>query len=100
MIHALLDTTQVVGTLEIDGATHEICAEAEATHDRRTNQLTVSLRSYLRATQHDHMGETTTPAWLPAPQSVTEHVEVDEAHEMANDVFASWCHKVKGMIPG
>lgn len=100
MIHALLDTTQVIGTTEMDGASHEVCAEAIASHDRRSNQMTVNLRAFLRATQHVHLGETTIPAWLPAPQTVTEHVEVDEAHEMANDVFASWCHKVKGAIPG
>ncbi len=51
MIHALLDATQVLGTLEIDGVTHEVCAEA------------------------------------------------GEAHEMANEVFATWRRKVSGLIP-
>lgn len=100
MIHALLDTTRVTGTVEIDGATHEVCAEAVANHDAGTHQLTVNLRAFLRATQYDHLGETTTAAWLPAPKTVNESVEAREAHEMANDVFASWCHKVAGTIPG
>jgi hypothetical protein len=53
----------------------------------------------LRAEKHDHIGETSTPGWLPAPQIITEHVEAGEAHEMANDVFASWCHKVAAAAP-
>lgn len=99
MIHALLDATQVIGTLEIDGATHEVCAEAVANHDRHTNQLTVNLRAFLRSEKQDHIGETTTPSWMPQPQTVTEHVEAGEAHEMANEVFATWRRKVSGLIP-
>ncbi len=99
MIHALLDATQVLGTLEIDGAAYEVCAEAIANHDRHTNQLTVTLRAFLRSEKHDHIGETTTPAWIPQPQTVTEHVEGGEAHEMANDVFASWKKVVAAAIP-
>ena len=99
MIHALLDATQVLGTLEIDGAAYEVCVEAVANHDRHTNQLTVTLRAFLRSEKQDHIGETTTPAWIPQSQTVTEHVEGDEAHEMANDVFASWKKVVAAAIP-
>ena len=99
MIHALLDATQVLGTLEIDGAAYEVCAEAIANHDRHINQLTVTLRAFLRSEKHEHIGETTTPAWIPQPQTVTEHVEGGEAHEMANDVFASWKKVVAAAIP-
>ncbi len=99
MIHALLDATQVLGTLEIDGAAYEVCAEAVANHDRHTNQLTVNLRAFLRSEKQDHIGETTTPAWIPQPQTVTEHVEGGEAHEMANEIFATWKRKVSGVIP-
>lgn len=99
MLHALLDATQVLGTVEIDGATHEVCAEAVANHDRRTNQLNVNLRTFLRSEQQDHIGEQSTPEWLPASQSVTEHVEAEEAHAMASDVFASWKRKVAAAIP-
>lgn len=99
MIHALLDTTQVIGTLDIDGSAHELWAEATAHHDRSSNLLTVELKAFLRATEQTHLGETAIPGWLPPPQTVTEHVDAGEAHELANDVFASWCHKLAGMIP-
>ncbi len=99
MIQALLDITKVVGTLEHEGGSFEVCAEATANHARGDNALTVTLRSYLRSIQHVHLGETVVPDWLPAPQVVSEHVAIDEAHEMTNEIFASWCRKVAESIP-
>lgn len=99
MIHNLLDTTKVVGTTNIDGIAHEVCAEAEATHDRGISMLTVKLRAFLRTLEHTHLGETAVAAWLPASETVTEHVDREEASAMAKDIFASWCHKVERATP-
>lgn len=99
MIHNLLDTTKVVGITAIDGTPHEVCAEAEATHDRASSMLTVKLRAFLRTLEHTHLGKTGAAAWLPAPETVTEHVDREEAIEMAKDVFSSWCHKVERAVP-
>jgi hypothetical protein len=100
VIHALLDTTKVVGKTDIDGQTFEVCAEAVANHDRRDNRLTIDLRAFLRAEGHRQIGETTTPGWLPAPQTVTEHTDLADAHEVADDVFANWCRRVAGAVSG
>jgi hypothetical protein len=99
MIHSLLDASQVLGTVEINGVPHEVCAEAVANHDRRTNQLTIQLQAFLRSEQQDHIGETTAVSWLPSPQTITEHVDAAEAHAVAGDVFASWCKKVAASMP-
>lgn len=99
MLHTLLDATQVLGKVELDGEIHEVCAEALASHDQRTMQLTVKLHAFLRSEQQDHIGEQSTPAWLPASQNVTEHVEAEEAHAMASDVFATWKRKVASAMP-
>lgn len=99
MDHKLLDTTKVVGATMIDGMPFEVCAEAEASHDRITSMLSVKLRAFLRALEHTHLGETAAASWLPAPDTVTEHVDREEAGEMAKDVFASWCHKVERAVP-
>lgn len=100
MIHALLDATQVLGAVTYDGSTHDVVAEAVANHDRRTKVLTVSLRAFLRAGASDEFGKVSTPPWLPALETVTEHVEIEEATEMAKDIFASWRRKVSAAIPG
>ena len=99
MIHAFFDTTKVLGTFEIEGEQYEVCAEAIANHERSTNLVTVNLKAFLRAMKHDHLGERNTPDWLPVDQTVTEHGEIEEAHELTNEIFASWCHKVAGSLP-
>jgi hypothetical protein len=98
-MNKLLDTTQVVGATLINGTPHEVCAEAEATHDKTSGQLTVNLRGYLRTLEHTHLGESAAATWLPSPEVIREHVDHDEASEMAKDVFSSWCHKVQHAIP-
>lgn len=99
MLHALIDTTRVVGHVELDGANHEVCAEATATQEPGTTLVTVKLRAFLRATAQDHLGEMTEPAWLPPSQVVHEHPDPGEAHEWVHEVFASWCHQVASAIP-
>lgn len=99
MVHALLDATQVLGSVTSDGCAHEIIAEAVANHDRQSKVLTVSLRAFLRAAASDEFGKITTPSWLPEPRTVTEHVEAGEASELAKDIFASWRHRVSEAIP-
>ena len=98
-MNKLLDTTKVVGTTTIAGTPHEVCAEAEATHDKASGQLTVNLRGFLRTLEHTHLGESANAQWLPPPEVVCEHVDREEAGEMAKDVFSSWCHKVERAIP-
>ncbi len=99
MIHALIDTTRVVGSIELDGAIHEVCAEAIGNHNRSENLLSVNLRAFLRSTAHEHLGEVAAPDWLPSEETVTEHVEAGEAHEMVNDIFSLWCRKVSDAVP-
>lgn len=99
MFHTLLDATQVLGTIQVEGISQEVCAEALASHERSSNQLTVKLRAFLRSEQQDHIGEQSIPAWLPEPEITTEHVEAAEAHAVASDVFASWKRKVEALIP-
>jgi hypothetical protein len=36
---------------------------------------------------------------LPKPETVIEHVEAEEAHAVASDVFASWRRKVEAVMP-
>ncbi|WP_395748751.1 hypothetical protein [Prosthecobacter sp.] len=99
MIHALLDSTQVISLIQQEGVPYEVCAEALASHDRGKNLLTVELRAFLRSENHDHIGEVSSPGWLPAPQTVTEHVGAEEAHALAADVLKNWRHKVESCLP-
>ena len=99
MNHALLDTTHVVATHDIEDITYEVCAEAIARHDRKIHLLSVDLRAFLRAQNAAHIHEEATAPWLPEPETITDGVDASEAHEMADDVFASWCRRVAATVP-
>ena len=99
MQHRLLDVTQVLATLERDGEPYEVCVEAEAGHDRAGQILTVRLSAFLRAERQDHIGEIFRPDWLPAAETITEHVGAEEAHALASDIFASWKRRVAAGLP-
>ena len=95
----LLDITKVVGTVEKNGAFFEVCVEAKASYDPNASRVTVDLRSFLRSVTPSRLGETESPEWLPRSETVQEQVDLDEATDLAKDVFASWSHKVHAAIP-
>jgi hypothetical protein len=97
-MQGIIDISKVVGTVQIDGQTHEVCAEADATFNRSTHELTVKLSSYLHSEEQTHVGETIPATWLPQPETIVEHVDAEEASAMAKDVFASWCRKVQSAV--
>jgi hypothetical protein len=98
-MNSLLDITKVVGTAEMDGLPYEVCAEAAASFDPAASQVSVNVRSFLRSIAQAHLGEVGSPAWLPAPETIREHVPFEDATALAKDVFSSWCHKVQHAIP-
>lgn len=98
-MHGIIDISKVVGTVQIHGQAHEVCAEADASFNRSNHELTVKLRSFLHSEEQTHVGELFTAPWLPAPETIVEHGESEEASSMARDVFASWCRKVQASIP-
>ena len=99
MIHALLDTTQVIAAHEIDGITYEVCAEIVATHDRKLHMLTANLRCFLRALDQEQIHREATAPWLLEPEVALESVEAHEAHAMADDILASWIRRVLACMP-
>ncbi len=97
-MQSLIDISQVIGTVQIDGKPFEVCAEAKAMFQRGRDELSVQLHSYLQPEEQTHLMEKLVPAWLPAANTVTEHVPHEEASDVAKDIFASWCHKVEAAL--
>jgi hypothetical protein len=98
-MHEIEALTSAIGRTTLDGVEHEVFAEARATYEPGTRELTISLDSYLRPDDAARLGERVTAPWLPASQSDREHVDEDEASALARDVFHRWCSKVQHHIP-
>ena len=95
----VIDTIEVLGTVELPEGEYEVCAAAEAKHDEEKEQLLVHLTSFLRSTNLRLKEKQTIPDWLPQAQQVTEAVGHDEALELARDIFHRWVRKVRQSTP-
>lgn len=94
-----LDLTASLGRITMNAADYEVFAEAHAAYDPKSGALTVTLKSYLRPEDITHLDQKIVPPWLPADQQDREHVDADEASDLARDVFHRWCDKVHRSIP-
>lgn len=83
----------------MEDADYEVFAEADAEYDAPTQQLAVQLQCYLRPEDVTHANERVSPEWLPRPQIDREHVEAEEASDLAKDIFKRWCAKVRAAVP-
>ena len=91
--------SRIVESREVTKGTREVIATAEAAFDESQSVVVVELDSHVLVT--DARGhETRVPEdWLPARESVREHVPLPEAPDAAKEIFERWGAKVRASIP-
>ena len=95
----IIDTSEVLGTVETPDGNREVCASAEAGFDEAAGRLVVKLEAFLRPTgllvkeRHFRAG------WLPVNETLTESVGTEECHDMAREIFHRWVRKVREAAP-
>ena len=95
----VIDTSEVVGTVEMPEGECEVCASAVAEYDEDGRRLVTNLESFLRTTDLRKKERRLTAGWLPRPQTVTEGVGPEESVEVAKEVFHRWVAKVREASP-
>ena len=95
----IIDTSEVLGTVEIPEGTREVCASAEANYDEDARRLVMKLDAYLRNTELVTKEKRFAAAWLPKSETVRESVGPDEAMAMAREIFHRWVQKVRRAVP-
>ena len=95
LMKKVIDTLEVLGTVEFNGEPHELCAEADARYHGGTGKLEVRLEAFLRSTNLLVEERHVTAPWLPAPQTLSEGMSEDEAVDAARDIFHGWVRKVR-----
>ncbi len=96
-MNTLIHLSEILGTID-DGRT-EILADADATYDSSTSQVSVTLHAFARHVVALADGKHLPQPWLPPRDIVTEHLPREDASSFARDVFHSWTQKVRGSIP-
>ena len=95
----IIDTSEVLGTVETPEGTREVCISAEANYDEGKGRLTVELKSFLRNTDLVAKEKHFRADWLPKPQTVRESAGPDETVELAREIFHRWERKVREAAP-
>jgi hypothetical protein len=94
-----MELTRSLGHTEIEGVNYDVFANGHAEYAADTKILTITLVCYLLPDNVARLDERMVPAWLPPKQVDREHVDADEASDLAKDVFHRWCSKVTHAVP-
>jgi hypothetical protein len=97
----IIDTSETLGTVDAPEGLCELRVSAVANFDEVARRLVVKLESSLRPTgpglgakeSHAHA------AWLPANETITESVALEECREMVEEIFQRWVRKVRAAAP-
>lgn len=95
----ILNTSEVLGAVEVPEGSCELCATADAGFDDSAGRMVVKLESFLRPAGLLVKERHFRADWLPANEMVTESVAREECHEMARDIFHRWVRKVRAAAP-
>ena len=95
----VIDTSEVLGTVETPEGAREVCVSANANYDEDAGRLVMKLDAFLRNTDLVTKEKRFTADWLPKPETVRESVGPDETVEMAREIFHRWVRKVREAAP-
>ena len=95
----IIDTSEVLGTVEMAEGTCEVCAAADAGFDEAAGRMVVKLEAFLRPAGLLAKERHFRADWLPANETVTESVGREESGEMAREIFHGWVRKVREAAP-
>lgn len=95
----VIDTSEVLGTVDTPQGLAEVCAAAEAHYDEEAARLIVGLDAYLRTADLRKKERRFWADWLPKPETISETVGPDETAGMARDIFHRWVRKVRESVP-
>lgn len=92
----IISISEVVEKRETPGGMLGVCATIESSYDKSKHQLIAQLGSYI---QPEHSADHLHPGWLPAPETLREQVDKDEASDLARDMFHRWVRRVRTSVP-
>lgn len=95
----VIETSEVLGTVDVPEGNSELCASAAAGFDETSGRLVVQLEAFLRPAGFLVKERHFRADWLPSNETVTEHVAREECHEVAREIFHRWVRRVRESAP-
>ena len=102
MVHhmkRIISMSRIVESREVTKGTREVIASAEAEFDEGKSELVIDLDSKVQVTDAHGHDTLVTQDWLPARETVREHLSLSDAPDASKEIFERWAHKVRESIP-
>lgn len=93
----MIDSTEVLGTVETATGVCSLCAAADAKFDDSEEKLIVVLRAFLRPVEVSQ--KVPSVDWLPADETVSMSVGMTDAWDASKEIFHKWVHRVRDSAP-
>jgi hypothetical protein len=90
---------EILGFVELNGKTHEVCVTADSQYDDNSCQLSIKLDRYLRLRDLLAEEKHIDASWLPKTETIKNSVSMEEITDYVAEVFEFWVRKVKNSIP-
>lgn len=95
----IIQSSEVLGTVEERGGTCEVCASADAAFDEAKGTLIVHTEAFLRPAAYLARERHLSAEWLPPGETVREQLPLDDCREVAREIFHRWIRKVRDAAP-
>ncbi len=95
----VISSSEIVGTCECQGMTMDVSAHSDAFYEESTGTLQVRLMAEAEPADIEFHTSWPRPDWLPAKQTVEEHLPYEDCLVEAKEIFRSWARKVREAIP-
>jgi hypothetical protein len=93
----VIDSTEVLGTVETATGVCSLCAAADAKFDDSAGKMVVALHAFLRPVEVSQ--KVPSVDWLPADETVSMSVDMTDAWDAAKEIFHRWVHRVRDSAP-
>lgn len=98
-MNRIIDTSEVLGTVEVPEGSCELCASADAAFDDAKGRLVIKLEAFLRPAGLLVKERHFRADWLPRSETLTEPVGREESGDLAREIFHRWVRKVREAAP-
>jgi hypothetical protein len=95
----IFSSSQIIGRFTQEQKDFEVCATADANFNEGPSQLVMELDSFVRPLNLRAKEKHLKAGWLPKSQRIKESVSLEEAPDLARDIFHRWVRTVRQAIP-
>jgi len=95
----IYSSSQIIGSFTRAEKEFETCATAEAQFDEEHSLVLIELDSFIRPVDLVSKEEHLQVGWLPKKESIKETISLEEAPDLAREIFHRWVHRIQRAMP-